>query len=55
MTGVLRVEAAAELQALAGWIDDEIAAGQPPKWVAQVAAMTVRYIAAKLRTRGGAR
>jgi antibiotic biosynthesis monooxygenase (ABM) superfamily enzyme len=44
---------AAELDGLAEWIDEELAAGQPPKWIARVAAMAVRYIAARLRHGGG--
>jgi hypothetical protein len=39
------------LAALAGWIDDQLAGGAPPKHVAQVAADALRWIAAEL-TRG---
>jgi len=33
------------LEALAEWIDDAIAGGQPPKWVAYNAAKAARLIA----------
>jgi hypothetical protein len=48
-------QTAAELDGLAEWIDEELAAGQPPKWIARVAAMAVRYVAAGLRHGGGRR
>jgi hypothetical protein len=44
-----------ELRGLAKWIDEELAAGQPPKSVAQKAAMQLRYFAARLRVEGGRR
>ncbi len=48
-----RAEAAAELEALAAWVDDMLAGGQPPKWVAQVGAAAARHIAARIRTGRG--
>lgn len=42
------------LVGLANWVDDELAAGQPPKHVAQTAVEALRWIAAELRA-GGAR
>lgn len=46
---------AAMLEALAAWIDDEISAGTPAKWVAQEAANAARNIAgtARLADDGG--
>lgn len=41
--------AAPELDALADWIDDELASGTPPKWVAQQAANAVRHVAGQIR------
>jgi hypothetical protein len=41
---------AASLEALAAWVDGELAAGQPPKWVAQHASAAARHIAADART-----
>lgn len=39
-------------QGLAGWIDDQLAGGVPPKWVAQMAADAARDIAVMLRGTG---
>ncbi len=50
-----RAEAAAELDALATWVDDMLAGGQPAKWVAQVAASAARHIAARIRSTRGLR
>jgi hypothetical protein len=47
------IETAKMLDELAAWIDTELAAGQPPKWVGRVAAVTCRYIAARVRVEGG--
>lgn len=43
---------AAQLDALAAWIDDQLAGGAPPKWVAHVAAAAARYIAGIARLEG---
>jgi hypothetical protein len=43
---------AAMLEGLAGWIDDELAGGVPPKWVARQAAAAARYIAGLARSAG---
>ena len=37
--------AAARLYGLAGWLDDELAGGAPPKYLVQVAADAARWIA----------
>lgn len=46
-------QAAAELDGLAEWLDEELAGGQPPKHLVHVAVAAARYIAAKLRRGGG--
>ncbi len=38
------------LDALANWIEDQLAAGAPAKWVAGQAVQACRYIASGLRT-----
>ena len=48
MTSALRV-LAARLEAVAGWVDGELAAGQPERWVAAQAAIAAREIAATAR------
>jgi len=47
-------EIAAALESVARWIDDQLAGGSPPKWVAQEAAGADREIAglARLADRG---
>ena len=35
---------------LAEWIDDQLAGGEPPKWVAMQASAAVRHIAAMARS-----
>jgi hypothetical protein len=40
---------AGELDSLAKWLDSELAAGQPPAYLAQVAATTARIAAARMR------
>jgi hypothetical protein len=47
------VEFALMLDELGAWVDTELAAGQPPKWVARVSAMGARYIASRLRAEVG--
>jgi hypothetical protein len=49
------LELADMLNGLAAWMDIEIASGQPPKWIAQVAAMQLRYTAAKVRVESSRR
>jgi hypothetical protein len=49
------LELADLINGLAAWMDNEIASGQPPKWVAQVAAMQLRYTAAKIRVENNRR
>jgi hypothetical protein len=41
---------AAMLEAIAAWIDDQLASGGPPKWIAGQAAQAIRYVASMLRT-----
>jgi len=40
---------AAALEAAAGWVDDQLAGGAPPKWVAAQAAESLRWIAGQER------
>lgn len=40
---------AARCEALAAWVDGELAAGQPDRWVAQQAAAAAREVAAAAR------
>jgi hypothetical protein len=46
---------AAEMQGLAQWVDEEIAAGTPPKAVARWTAIQLRYFAARLKIEAGRR
>ena len=43
---------AARLEALAGYIEDGLAGGRPPKYLARQAAIAVREIAATARAEG---
>jgi hypothetical protein len=54
MTGELppAVQAAAELDGLAGWLEDELAGGKPPKYLVHIAILAVRWIAGRLRVGG---
>lgn len=45
-------EIAAALDALAGWVADELAGGQPPKWVAMSAEAGAWWLAAAARGNG---
>lgn len=40
---------AAMLDALAGWIDDQLAGGVPAKWVAYQSAAGIRYVSAEAK------
>jgi hypothetical protein len=42
-------EIAAALEGLAGWADDKLAAGAPPKWIAQQQLLAVRHVAGLAR------
>ena len=42
-------EAAAQLEAVAAWIEDAVMAGAPPRWVAIQAAAAAREVAAQVR------
>ena len=42
-------ETAAQLEAVAAWVEDSVMAGAPPRWVAMQAAAAAREIAARVR------
>lgn len=42
-------EMAAALEALAAWMQDKLAGGSPPKWVAQQGIAGMAYIASEAR------
>lgn len=50
-----RVRAAAELEGLAWWFEDELAGGAPPKYLVKIAVLAIRLIAARLKIGGGRR
>ena len=53
MSRLERATIAAQLEAIAVWVADELAGGQPAKWVAQCAAAACLLVAAQVRDGGG--
>jgi hypothetical protein len=50
VTGYQRI--AIMLEALAGWLDEELAGGVPPKYLVQQASAAARHVAGIARTEG---